>query len=115
MVGSIHPTALQAWTNLIQHDETFLVTQGTVRFHVKDGKTIDAKLGDYVVIPPRCAHTFSNPFDEEAKFFNTFTPAQYINYFKMLSEWAQQGKKMDAELVKKAMAYFATIGIEGPL
>lgn len=75
------------------HDETFLTTQGTVRFHLSDAKTVDAKLGDLVTVPTRCKlqkfnqlrpyssmsclgpHTFSNPFDEEAKFINTYTPA----------------------------------------
>jgi mannose-6-phosphate isomerase-like protein (cupin superfamily) len=100
---------------LVQHDETFLVTQGTVRFHAKNGKHIDAKAGDYVTVPTRSPHTFSNPFDEEAKFFNTFTPAHYINYFKLLHTMSQEGVPMNPEANKKAMAYFATIGVDGPL
>jgi hypothetical protein len=66
------------------HDDTFLVTSGTARFHLP-GKVavkvqmIDAASGDYVVVLVRVQHTFSNPFDEEASFFNTFTPAFYIN------------------------------------
>lgn len=51
------------------HDETFLVTKGVVRFHMhgSDGQSMtDAKVGDYVVVPVRAPHTFSNPFDEEA-------------------------------------------------
>jgi quercetin dioxygenase-like cupin family protein len=61
------------------HDETFLVTKGTVRFTVPEapgleGKIIDAKTGDYVVVPTRAPHTFSNETDEEARFVNTFTP-----------------------------------------
>lgn len=40
------------------HDETFLVTQGTLRFHGKDGAIIDAHTGDYVTVPPRAPHTF---------------------------------------------------------
>lgn len=71
------------------HDETFLVTQGKMQFHGLHGETIVANLGDYVTVPTRSPHTFSNPYDEEAKFFNTYTPAFYINYFKML---AQMGK-----------------------
>lgn len=63
------------------HDETFLVTKGTVRFIVPEapgleGKVIDAKEGDYVVVPTRAPHTFSNESDEEARFFNTFTPVR---------------------------------------
>jgi mannose-6-phosphate isomerase-like protein (cupin superfamily) len=87
-----------------QHDETFLVTQGTLRFHALNGATIDAKLGDYVTVPPRSPHTFSNPYDEEAKFFNTYTPAFYINYFKLLSTMSEQGKPMDPEANRRAMA-----------
>ncbi len=103
-------------TNLhTQHDETFLVTQGTLRFHGKEGKEIDAKTGDYMVVPPRAPHTFSNTFDEEAKFFNTFTPAYYINYFKLLATMSEEGKPMNPESNKKAMAYFATIGVDGAL
>lgn len=47
------------------HDETFYITKGSVRFHVpdaseegKDKKIIDAKTGDYVVVPIRAPHTF---------------------------------------------------------
>ena len=93
------------------HDETFLVTQGTLRFHGKDGAIVDAHTGDYMTVPPRAPHTFSNPFDVEAKFFNTFTPAHYINYFKMLSTLGQKGIPMNPEASRKAMAYFATIGV----
>ncbi|KEF57910.1 uncharacterized protein A1O9_05832 [Exophiala aquamarina CBS 119918] len=94
-----------------QHDETFLITQGTLRFHGLDGKTIDAKLGDYITVPPRSPHTFSNPYDEPAKFFNTYTPAFYINYFKLLSTLGEAGKPMNPEANRRAMAYFATIGV----
>lgn len=87
------------------HDETFLVTKGTVRFHgagVRDcegrevggGKRdgggdegyVDAGVGDYVVVGTRAPHTFSNPTGEEAVFVNTLTPAFYVNYFKMMAE-----------------------------
>ncbi len=71
------------------HDETFLVTQGKMQFHGLHGETIVAKLGDYVTVPTRSPHTFSNPYDEEAKFFNTCTPAFYFNYFKMLATMSQ--------------------------
>lgn len=91
------------------HDETFLVTKGTIRFHAPDGKVVDAKGGDYVVVPTRAPHTFENPFDEEARFFNTFTPAFYINYFKLLSELAEAGKPMPKEVSLEAMARYATL------
>jgi oxalate decarboxylase/phosphoglucose isomerase-like protein (cupin superfamily) len=91
------------------HDETFLVTQGTIRFHAPDGAIIDAKAGDYVTVPTRAPHTFSNPTDEEAKFFNTYTPAFYIDYFKILAEVSRRDKMMSKEKNLEVMARFATM------
>lgn len=94
------------------HDETFLVTKGTVRFHAPESKDTDAKVGDYIVVPVRAPHTFSNPFDEEARFFNTFTPAFYINYFKLLSNMAAEGKPLSPEVNVQAMAHYATLPVK---
>lgn len=97
------------------HDETFYITKGTIRFHVpdpsqpgKDKKVIDAHAGDYMTVPIRSPHTFSNPTDEEAKLFFTSTPSFYINYFKLLSQMGDKGKPMPAEANMQAMALFAT-------
>jgi len=93
------------------HDETFLITKGTVRFHAtgpNGAEDIDAHTGDYVTVPIRSPHTFSNPFDEEARFFNTLTPAFYVNYFKLLSELADGGP-LTPEVGGKAMSRYATI------
>jgi hypothetical protein len=78
------------------HDETFLVTKGTIRFHVPEApglepKVIDAKEGDYVVVPTRAPHTFSNETDEEARFFNTFTPVGFA--FQSLGFTGTSGNK----------------------
>ncbi|KAF2124891.1 RmlC-like cupin [Dothidotthia symphoricarpi CBS 119687] len=91
------------------HDETFLVTAGTVRFHAPDGAYHDASVGDYVTVPIRAPHTFSNPGDEEAKFFNTFTPAFYIDYFKILAEISKRDEMMSREKNVEVMARFATV------
>lgn len=96
-----------------QHDETFLVTQGTLRFHALNGQTVDAKTGDYVTVPTRSPHTFSNPYDEEAKFFNTYTPAFYINYFKLLATLGAAGKPMNPEANRKAMAVSLLLNTDG--
>lgn len=97
------------------HDETFYITQGTIRFHVpdpsqpgKDKEVIDAHTGDYMTVPIRSPHTFSNPTDQEAKLFFTSTPAFYINYFKLLSQMGDAGKPMPAEANMQAMALYAT-------
>ena len=92
------------------HDETFLVTKGTIRFHAPDGKHIDAKAGDYVVVPTRAPHTFSNPTGEESVFFNTFTPAYYVNYFKLMAEMAGGGgRRLSKDEIIDAMSRFATV------
>ncbi|KAF2266453.1 RmlC-like cupin [Lojkania enalia] len=91
------------------HDETFLVTQGTIRFHAPDGQIVDAHEGDYVTVPIRAPHTFSNPFDVEAKFFNTYTPSFYINYFKMMAEMSKGDAMMSKEKNLEAMSRFATV------
>ncbi|GAB7359827.1 hypothetical protein MBLNU230_g7358t1 [Neophaeotheca triangularis] len=107
------------------HDETFLVTKGTVRFHIPsttggeacgdDEKTIDARAGDYVTVPVKAPHTFSNPTDGESVFFNTFTPSFYINYFKLLAqlsgEASERGEPMPAEANVRAMALYATLPV----
>jgi len=91
------------------HDETFLVTQGTIRFHAPDGAIIDAKEGDYVTVPIRAPHTFSNPTNEPAKFFNTYTPAFYIDYFKRLAEAFKEEGKWTKERNLQVMSQFATL------
>jgi mannose-6-phosphate isomerase-like protein (cupin superfamily) len=94
------------------HDETFLVTAGVVRFHAPDNTYHDAHAGDYVTVPIRAPHTFSNPGDVEAKFFNTYTPAFYIGYFKMLAEISKGDEKMSKEKNLAVMQRFATIPAE---
>ncbi|KAI8932837.1 hypothetical protein NX059_010320 [Plenodomus lindquistii] len=91
------------------HDETFLVTKGVVRFHAPDGAYHDAHVGDYVTVPIRAPHTFSNPTNEEAVFFNTFTPAFYIDYFRTLAEISKTDEKMSKEKNIEVMARYATV------
>lgn len=98
------------------HDETFLVTKGTLRFFTTGLKEplpdVNAKAGDFVTVPIRAPHTFGNPFDEEASFFNTFTPAFYINYFKLLGDLAKEGP-VGPPQVMQAMAAYATLPVKG--
>lgn len=92
------------------HDEMFLTTKGTVRFHIPGKPDVDAKEADFVSVPIRAPHTFSNPFDTEARFINTFTPAFYINYFKLLASLIDGGE-MTPEKNMQAMSHYATIPI----
>ena len=101
------------------HDETFYITKGTIRFHVpdvanpgKDKQIVDATAGDYMTVPIRSPHTFSNPGDEEARILFMSTPAFYVNYFKLLSTLAQPDQPLPAEVTLTAMSMFATILVD---
>lgn len=79
-----------------------------VRFHTDKGGH-DAKAGDYVIVPVKSIHAFSNPFLGPAEFINTFTPAYYVDYLRMVAaEMKKSGWKMGAERQKEIMAQFAT-------
>ncbi|KAF7553477.1 hypothetical protein G7Z17_g3600 [Cylindrodendrum hubeiense] len=97
------------------HDELFLTTKGTIRYHLPkaDGTEdlIDAKEGDFVTVPVRAPHTFSNPTDQEVKFVNTYTPAYYINYFKLLGTYVKEGKPISPKEHLDAMSNYATIPV----
>lgn len=97
------------------HDKTFLTTKGTIRYHIPkpDGTEdiIDAKEGDFVTVPVRAPHTFSNPTDQEAKFYNTYTPAYYINYFKLLGTYVKEGRAISPKEHLNAVSNYATIPV----
>jgi hypothetical protein len=57
-------------------------------------RMIDTASGDHVTVPVRAQHTFSNPFDEEAS--NSFMPAFYINYFKLIQSYLNEGLPVNA-------------------
>jgi mannose-6-phosphate isomerase-like protein (cupin superfamily) len=88
------------------HDETFLVTSGVVRFTMGETER-DARVGDYLVVPIGATHTFSNPSNEPAVFFNTFTPAFYVNYLREMAVLVASGST-SSEGVERVMARYAT-------
>lgn len=94
----------QHWHRM--HDETFLVTRGRLRF-TTGKKSMDAGVGELVVVPPKSYHTFANPFDDEAEFFNTFTPAYYVDYLRLLAQEARK-TSLSPEKYREIMARFAT-------
>jgi len=88
------------------HDETFLLISGALRITIGDTDQ-DLYVGDYVVVSTGASHTFSNPFEETAVFFNSFTPAYYVNYLRDLAALnAKTG--LSQEAILKAMARYAT-------
>lgn len=102
------PGPAQHWHQM--HDETFLVEKGTATFTSRDAK-ITAHEGDYVVVPTCAPHTFGNDTDEELVMYNTFTPAFYIDYFRLMAAMAASTEdgKLTPQLAREAMERFATL------
>lgn len=64
-------------TSRLTRDIRLHLDLGTVRFTVSEGQ-IDAPQGSMMVVPPRAAHSFSNPSKtEEAEVYMTATPGMY--------------------------------------
>ena len=91
-----------------EHEETFIVTKGKVRF-MSGTDSIDAEAGTVVVVPIGVPHTFSNPFDEPAAFVGLMTPDLYIQYFRDLGRLPldAQGLLQPADIAR-TMARYAT-------
>ncbi len=93
------------------HDETFLVTSGTLRFTLGETHR-DAGVGDYVVVPVGAPHTFANVSDAPVEFFSTFTPAYYVNYFREMARLSAQGEA-SPEAALAVMLRYATVPTDG--
>jgi len=90
------------------HDETFIVTEGKLRF-TSGADSVDVEAGSCVTVPAGTAHTFSNPFGQAAKFICTLTPDLYVEYFRDLSKLPvnEQGL-LDPADIGRTMAAYAT-------
>ncbi|KAL8901487.1 MAG: hypothetical protein Q9207_005169 [Kuettlingeria erythrocarpa] len=91
------------------HDEGFYVTKGKVRFHIPGREPLDAGPGEFVTVPVRLPHKFSNPFEEEAVFICTMTPGFYVRYFEYMEEMVGEGTTLTPEVNMAAMKRFATM------
>ena len=68
-----------------QHDETFYVLEGAVRFSAGDDSFV-LTAGESTTIPLGTPHAFGNESaDEPARLLGTVSPARYIKYFRELS------------------------------
>lgn len=90
------------------HDETFIVTEGTLRF-TSGADSVEVAAGSCVTVPAGTPHTFSNPFDVPATFICTLTPDLYIEYFRDLGRLPvnEQGQLNPAD-VGRTMAKYST-------
>jgi mannose-6-phosphate isomerase-like protein (cupin superfamily) len=91
-----------------EHDETFLVVAGTVRF-TSGEVDIDVEAGSLLTVPIGVPHTFANPDPERAAtFVCTVTPDRYINYFRELSTLRPGPAGLDPAEVLQVMSRYAT-------
>lgn len=90
-----------------RHDEGFYVVSGTAQFTAGQ-QTISAPQGTLVMIPPGAPHTFANVGDETVVLLNTFTPDQYVQYFRDLRDLIRAGEPLSAGAVGATMARYAT-------
>ena len=91
-----------------EHDETFIVTEGKLRF-ISGSDSVDVEAGSCVTVPPGTPHTFFNPFGEQAKVICALTPDLYVEYFRELSRLPvdEKGQLSPAD-IGRTMAKYAT-------
>jgi mannose-6-phosphate isomerase-like protein (cupin superfamily) len=89
------------------HEEVFYVLEGELEF-LAGAETVRASAGTFVMVPIGAPHTFSNPTDRPARFFNTFTPPRYIHYFEEMSELLQAGVSPSSPQSTALMARYDT-------
>jgi mannose-6-phosphate isomerase-like protein (cupin superfamily) len=90
------------------HDETFIVTEGKLRF-TSGADSVDVEAGSCVTVPAGTPHTFANPFGEAAKFICTLTPDLYVDYFRALGKLpVDERGLLDPADVGRTMAAYAT-------
>ncbi len=80
---------------------------GTAVFTVGE-ETYEAPPGTLVMIPPGAPHTFANPGAEPAVLLNTFTPDEYVQYFRDLRDMIAAGQPPTPAALETVMARYAT-------
>lgn len=90
-----------------RHDEGFYVVSGTVQFTVGDA-TYEAGPRTLVIVPPGAPHTFANTGNEPVIMLNTFTPDEYVQYFRDLRDMIAAGQPMTGDAIQTVMARYGT-------
>jgi pimeloyl-ACP methyl ester carboxylesterase/mannose-6-phosphate isomerase-like protein (cupin superfamily) len=90
-----------------KHDEGFYVVSGTVRF-TSGERSFDAPARTLVMVPPGAPHTFANPGGEPAVMLNTFTPDEYVQYFRDLHDLTAGGQPLSEARIADVMARYGT-------
>jgi quercetin dioxygenase-like cupin family protein len=92
-----------------QHDESFFVLSGNVRF-TSGTKVVEAAAGGLVTAPIGDPHTFANADpDAPARLLCIVTPERYIGYFRDLTSLRPgPGGALDPNEVLEVMRRYAT-------
>ncbi|MDQ6837188.1 MAG: cupin domain-containing protein [Actinomycetota bacterium] len=91
-----------------QHDETFFVLSGTVRFTSGEDH-VDLTPGSLLTAAIGVPHTFANPDpDRAALILCTLTPDRYISYFRELGQASQATGRLERSEVLEIMSRYAT-------
>jgi mannose-6-phosphate isomerase-like protein (cupin superfamily) len=66
-----------------QTTEAFYIVEGELRFQI-DEDVKEAKAGEFVVVPPKTVHAWSNPHAAPSKFLVFLSPSGLEKYFEEL-------------------------------
>jgi quercetin dioxygenase-like cupin family protein len=92
-----------------EHDETFVVLAGRMRFRVGD-RFHTALPGETVFAARQQAHGFANPYDEPARYVVVLSPSGYEDYFRAVAEHvARTGSLPDPVVTAELMATHRTV------
>jgi mannose-6-phosphate isomerase-like protein (cupin superfamily) len=92
-----------------EHDETFYVLTGAVRF-ASGTNSFVATAGESVIVPREDPHTFSNADPEApARLLGTVAPARFIDYFRELADMEPDAEgRLDPGALGALMKEYAT-------
>jgi mannose-6-phosphate isomerase-like protein (cupin superfamily) len=80
--------------------DSFYVLEGVLTLHFGDRK-VEARAGNYAVVPPGNDHTISNPGDEPVRLLNIMAPGGLEEYLKEAAAVSDAGGPPDQELLAR--------------
>jgi quercetin dioxygenase-like cupin family protein len=88
-------------------EETFYVLEGECRWQVGD-RTVHAKPGAFLFIPPGVPHNIGNVSDSPARMLMTVSPPGHEHYFEELAKVTARGGPPDAHAIAELRSRYDT-------